>query len=503
MEMEVGKRGIGLKLGELFREIYDIDEDGLPRFKGFAGDGWRFMRGGFHAVRSPVDGASIARVSMANVEDARASLGFANRGVASMKEMPLAGRIELMERASKIVEEHREEFVLTLISEVGKPIKDAEGEVDATIERLRLCRTEAKELEGRFISGESERHTKGKFAVVTREPVGVVLVIAPFNYPLFIPANKIIPALLAGNAVVAKPSSNTPISLLLLARVLEKAGLPRGALSVLVGEGASLGDALVASDDVDMISFTGSSATGRRIASIASLKKLQLEMGGKTPAIVLDDADIDLAAEKCAAGALKFAGQRCDGISRILVQEDVADAFRGKLLRELEKWQPGDPFDRDTKIGPLVNDAAREKVERLVRNARSKGAEVVVEGICDGLYCGPTMLDKVPLETDIAWEETFGPVITLIRVKDLDEAISIANSSAYGLDAAVFTSSIDRAWKSAKALEDGEVTINDFPAHGLGIFPYGGVKGSGIGREGLGYTLREMTQEKTIVFNTA
>ncbi len=500
MVMKVGK-GVAPRLGDLFREIYESGEDGLPRFKGFVGGAWRFMQGEFHSLNSPVDGMPVAIISMANAIDAAEALRHARKGFASMREMPLAERIEAMERTARILEEHREEFVSILVLEVGKPVKDAEGEVNATIERLRLCRSEAKELEGDFISGEADKHTKGKFAVVLREPIGVVLVITPFNYPLFIPANKIIPALLAGNAVVAKPASDTPLSVLLFARVLQEVGLPPGALNVLVVDGASVGDALVTSGEVNMISFTGSSATGKRIASIAGMKKLQLEMGGKTPAIVLDDADLDLAAEKCVAGALKNAGQRCDGISRILVQGDIADAFREKLVEKLEKWRPGDPFDRDTNIGPLANERAREKVVRLVQDARAKGAEVVVEGICEGLYCGPAVLDKVPLDAAIAWEETFGPVITLMRVKDLDEAISIANSSIYGLDAAVFTRSLDKAWKAAKALEDGEVTINDFPAHGLWHFPYGGVKESGIGREGLGYTIREMTAEKTIVFN--
>ncbi len=500
MVMKVGK-GVAPRLGDLFREIYEPGEDGLPRFKGFVGGAWRFMQGDFHSLNSPVDGMPVARISMANANDAAEALRHARKGFASMREMLLAERIEVMERAARILEEHREEFIATLVLEVGKPVKDAEGEVNATIERLKFCRSEAKELEGDFISGDADKHTKGKFAVVLREPIGVVLVITPFNYPLFIPANKIIPALLAGNAVVAKPASDTPLSVLLFARVLEDAGLPPGALNVLVGNGASVGDALVTSGEVNMISFTGSSATGKRIASIAGMKKLQLEMGGKTPAIVLDDADLDLAAEKCVAGALKNAGQRCDGISRILVQTEVANAFRAKLLEKLEKWKPGDPFDRDTAIGPLANERAREKVARLVQDARAKGAEMVVEGICEGLYCGPAVLDKVPLDAAIAWEETFGPVITLMRVKDLDEAIGIANSSIYGLDAAVFTRSMDKAWKAAKDLEDGEVTINDFPAHGLGHFPYGGVKESGIGREGLGYTIREMTAEKTIVFN--
>lgn len=490
--VELEKRVV---LDQFFEEIFYFKEEGLPFFKSLVGGEWVELNGGELTVSSPLTGDAIAKVSKASQEDARMAAANAKKGFESIKETSIEERLGIMGRAAEFLAQRRDDFVGVLMAESGKSLKEAEGEVRNTIERLKLCASEINEMGGKFIQGVSSKPIYGKFAMVIREPLGVVLAVTPFNYPLFISANKVIPALLAGNAVVAKPSSGTPLSLLLFARIMEKAGLPRGALNVIVGEGSEVGDALVSSDDIDMISFTGSSKTGMRIVEMAGIKKLQLELGGKTPAIVLEDADLEMAAEKCVEGALKNSGQRCDAISRILVQESVAEAFLKKVVREVGWMSEGGG------IGPLVNEEAVEKVKRLVKDAVVKNAEVVIAGACEGLMCSPTVLDKVPLTADIAWEETFGPVLTIIRFKDFDEAIRIANSSSYGLDASVFTSSLDKAWKAAKELENGAVTINDYPSHGIGIFPYGGIKDSGMGREGLGYTLREMSREKTIVFN--
>jgi glyceraldehyde-3-phosphate dehydrogenase [NAD(P)+] len=271
-------------------------------------------------------------------------------------------------------------------------------------------------------------------------------------------------------------------------------------LNVITGPGGEIGDLLAEHDDISMISFTGSSAVGRHIAKLASPKPLHLELGGNAAAIVLADADLDLAVEKSVLGAFKNAGQRCDAISRVLVEESVYDAFLEQALEEARQWQVGDPRAEGVQVGPLVNPGAAEAVSRLVADAAGKGARVLLGGEAEDSYYQPTVLADVPLEAEIVWEETFGPVLTLVRVADLDTALDVANRSRYGLDSAVFTASLDQAWKAAHALECGMVHVNDAPAHGVGHFPFGGHKpDSGIGREGLGYSIDEVTRVKTVV----
>ncbi len=250
-----------------------------------------------------------------------------------------------------------------------------------------------------------------------------------------------------------------------------------------------------------MISFTGSTAVGKHIASIAGMKKLHLELGGKSPAVVLEDAELESAVKECAAGALKFSGQRCDALSRILVVESVADEFAKRMVNEVRGWKVGNPKEPDTKIGPLINEAGMQKVEGLVKDAVSKGAKLLMGGKRNGMFYEPTVLDRVTEKMDIAWQETFGPVVSIMRVKDMEDALRIANGSSYGLDASVFTQDVDKAVYLARNIESGSVTINGSPAHGVGNFPFGGDKDSGIGREGLNYSIDEMTKLHTIVFN--
>jgi acyl-CoA reductase-like NAD-dependent aldehyde dehydrogenase len=283
-------------------------------------------------------------------------------------------------------------------------------------------------------------------------------------------------------------------------RIAEMAGLPKGSLNVITGGGGEIGDLLSSHPKIDMISFTGSTSVGKHIALISGMKQLHLELGGKSPAIVLEDANLETAVKECAAGALKFSGQRCDALSRILVVDGLADRFVAAMLNEVKGWKVGNPKEPDTKIGPLINEAGMQKVEALVKDAVSKGAKLLTGGKRNGLFYEPTVLDHVTKDMRIAWEETFGPVVCIMRVKDMEESLKIANSSSFGLDASVFTQDIDRAVYLARNIESGTVTINGAPAHGVGNFPFGGDKDSGIGREGLNYSIDEMTKIHTIVF---
>ena len=388
----------------------------------------------------------------------------------------------------------------TLTLEAGKPISNAEGEVKATAERLKLTPDEYGKIRGEHIPGDWSEETVGTSADVLREPLGVVLAISPFNYPLYITATKVIPALLAGNSVVVKPSSKDPLSFLMFARLLEVAGIPARTLNVITSKG-SIGQFLAAHDKINMLTFTGSTEVGKALARVAGLKTLHMELGGKGSAIILKDADLDLAASETVKGSLSYSGQRCDAVSRVLVEREVGDRFVEKVLKEVGTYKVGDPRDTSVKLGPLIEHGAVERVHALVTDATSKGAKLLAGGKFDGNFYQPTVLDYVPLEAKILWDETFGPVIPIARVRDVDEAIELANKSRYGLDSCVFTNDINLARKVAKRLEDGEVTINAAPRHGVGYYPFGGNKDSGMGREGIGYSIEEMTRLKTVVYN--
>jgi acyl-CoA reductase-like NAD-dependent aldehyde dehydrogenase len=286
------------------------------------------------------------------------------------------------------------------------------------------------------------------------------------------------------------------------AEIFRKCGVPSGTLQVITGSGEITGDSLTESDKINMISFTGSTNVGKHISSVAGLKKIHLELGGKGTAIILEDADLELAAKECVKGSLELAGQRCDAVSRILVLDSIADKFYEKLKEHLKDYKFGNPLNgKDINMGPVINKKAAERIDSMVKDAVKKGAKLVSGGKFKDSYYEPTLLEDVPLTAEIANEETFGPVITAIRVKDEDEAIKVANESKYGLDSAVFTNDFYKGWRIMKALQVGNVTLNGAPSHGTAYFPFGGVKDSGAGKEGVGYSIEEMTNIKTIIFN--
>jgi acyl-CoA reductase-like NAD-dependent aldehyde dehydrogenase len=482
--------------------IRDGGRDGaVPTLQLLIGGAWCDAAGGeTFDVRSPIDGTVIARAQRAGQEDVLAAIAAAKEARAGFRARPAAERLELCEQAADIMADHLDTFIDVIVADLGKTPSQAKSEASATKERLGLAREEVRKIFGEYLPGDWIPDTKGKSGIVLREPVGTVAAIGPFNYPLFLAASKIIPALAAGNTVVAKAPSDDPLPLVLFARVLDEAGLPEGVLNVITGPGGEIGDILAEHDDVSMISFTGSSAVGKRIARLGSPKPMHLELGGNAAAVVLADADLDLAVEKTLMGAFKNAGQRCDAISRVLVEDAVYDAFTKRAVTEAESWTVGDPRADGVQVGPLVNTKAADAVHRLVSDAVERGADVLLGGEVDGTYHQPTVLGEVSPEAEIVWEETFGPVLTLVRVPNLDAAIDLANRSRYGLDSAVFTSNLDNAWKAAHALECGMVHINDAPAHGVGHFPFGGFKpDSGLGREGLGYSIDECTRIKTVV----
>jgi glyceraldehyde-3-phosphate dehydrogenase [NAD(P)+] len=487
-------------LSGFFDEILER-YDGEARFRMFVEGRWvESFDKTYFELHTPIDGSLLGYIPKAGVEDVEKAVGVARREQRKIRDLAAIERIEVFRQAAQVLEERMGDFVTALVHEAGKPRRDAEGEVSATALRLKLTMEEVKKISGEYIPGDWSDDTRGKIAVVIREPVGVVAAISSFNYPLFIQAAKVIPALLAGNSVVLKPASSTPLSALMFARILQESGIPNGCLNVITGPG-SIGMKLVEHPHVSLVSFTGSTMAGKEISRAAEVKRLHLELGGKAVAIVLSDADIGLAARKCVEGAFRNAGQRCDAVSLALVEEGVADLFVEKVLEEAGKWTVGDPRGDDVKMGPLINSSQVERVHRLVVDAVEKGAKLLTGGRFEGNYYQPTVLDYVPREAEIMWEEIFGPVLPIARVRDVGEALEIASSQRYGLDSCVFTNNFYRMWSVAKRLQVGSVTVNDMPRHGVGYFPFGGVKESGIGREGIGYSIDEMTVLKTIVFN--
>jgi len=476
----------------------------VPAFNLLVDGDWRGAESGdAFDVRSPIDGTLIATAAKAGKEDVLAAIDAARRARATFRKLPAAARLEICADAAQIIGQHLDAYADVITADLGKTPEQARTEVKATKERLGLAREEVRKIFGEYLPGDWIGDTQGKEGIVLREPVGTVAAIGPFNYPLFLAASKIIPALAAGNTVVAKAPSDDPLALVLFARILEEAGLPDGVLNMITGAGGEIGGLLAEHEDISMISFTGSSGVGRRIAQAASPKPLHLELGGNAAAIICGDADLELAVSKTLMGAFKNAGQRCDAVSRVLVEESVYDDYVARAADEAAQWTVGDPRVEGVKVGPLVNREAAQAVHRLVADAVDKGAKVLLGGEVEDAYHQPTVLVDVPLDAEIIWEETFGPVLAVARVADLDAALEVANGSRYGLDSAVFTRSLEQAWKAAHALECGMVHVNDAPAHGVGHFPFGGHKpDSGIGREGLGYSIDECTRVKTVVLPT-
>jgi glyceraldehyde-3-phosphate dehydrogenase [NAD(P)+] len=492
-----------LQLSKLFANCYSV-EKGVPEFKLLIGGEWvPSPSGKTVAVDSPADGSVLARVQAATAKDVGRAVDSAWGARKSSRDIPAIERIEILNRARHIMEAHQEDFVHTMVLEAGKPVSSAAAEVRSSLNRIKMTMEEARSIFGQYIPGDWSEDTMAKFALVIHEPLGVIACVTPFNYPLFSVVAKVIPAIVAGNTAVVKPASDDPLVALLFCRVLQEAGVPAGVVNAVTGSGREAGEALVTRENVVMITLTGSTAVGRRIASLAGMKKLHLELGGKGAAVVAADADISLAAKKVLEGSLKYSGQRCDAVSRVFVEEPVADAFLKTLLGELGHWKLGDPRDPSNNMGPLINEESAERVQALVDDAVDRGARLVRGGKHRGSYFEPTVLDSVPLKARIASEETFGPVVTIMRVKSVSDAIERVNASRYGLDSCVFTNNFYTAWRVTKALEEGTVTVNDAPAHGVGYFPFGGNKDSGVGREGVGYSIDEMTRIKTIQFNLA
>jgi acyl-CoA reductase-like NAD-dependent aldehyde dehydrogenase len=455
--------------------------------------------GEWSEVSSPYDGTAVGRVAQGDAPLVDRAVRAAHEAFEA-GDFPQHERAAVLDRAAGLVGERVEELALTIAAEAGKPLKTARVEASRCADTLTFSAVEARKLSGGTVPMEASPAGAGKLGVMLRVPYGVVGAISPFNFPLNLVAHKLGPAIAAGNAIVLKPAGQTPISALKLAAVLVEAGLPDGWLSVVPGPGSEVGNAIVEHELTRALTFTGSSTVGWGIRSRVPHKKVNLELGSNAPLIVHADGDWETAADKAKLHAFSHAGQSCISIQRILVHEEVADGFAERLVANVEALRVGDPLDPETDVGPLISAADRDRVKGWVDEAVAAGAELLAGGelVDEGRCLAPTLLAAPPRDAKVWREEVFGPVATIDRYRDFDQALRMANDSRYGLQAGVFTRDVGRGLQAAEALEFGGVLVNEVPTFRADQMPYGGVKDSGNTREGPAYAVLELTEERFV-----
>lgn len=453
-------------------------------------------------VRDPQDNSLVGEVPRATMADLEDAVEQAVEGGALSRTLPTHQRIEVLKRTAEHILGRHEEFAMTIAREGIKTIREARREVARCIETLHLSAEEARRMNGETIAFDQRPGSELRFGGWIREPIGVIAAITPFNDPLNLVAHKVGPAIASGNAIIVKPHSATPLSAILLAQAFVASGLPPRILQVLTGRGAEIGLALVSHPAVDMVTFTGGPTVGQQIARAASGKKLVLELGANSPVIVLADADLDLAAREIASGTFSAAGQNCLHVQRILVHRAIADELEQRLVAAASQVRLGDKKDESTDMGPLINEESASRVQAIIEEAVDMGGELLTGGGRRGVQFEPTFVRNMPLRSQLATKELFGPAAGTVRVASLSEAIGIANSVPLGLHASIFTETLNNAIAAVRGLRGGAVMVNVSPDYRLDSMPFGGVKESGVGREGVAFAIREMTTTKVFCFNS-
>jgi succinyl-CoA reductase len=491
--------------------------DGIPpsgRGALLIGGEWRPPASGrYAAVLDPSTGRPVGEAPIATADEARAAVDAAAGAEDRWAHVPGHERARILRATADRIDRDRETLARLIASEVGKPILDARVEVDRAAGVFRLAAEEIRQLGGESYPADAFERPAGnesRFLFTVRDPVGVVVAIGPFNFPLNLLCHKIAPALAAGNPVVAKPTSAAPFTALRLAEHLTAAGVAPGALNVVVGPGGSVGNALVEHPRTRLVTFTGSTEVGKGIAERAGrhAKRVLLEMGGLDPFVVLDDAPLDLAVAAAARGVFAYSGQVCTASKRFLVAEPIAEKFARHLAERARALRVGPALEESTEVGPLIDGAAVERMEALVGDATAHRAKLLAggqrpSGRSEGNFFEPTVLDEVPETARVLHEEPFGPIAPVVRFREIEEAVRIANGTPYGLQAAVYTRDLARGFRLAKEIRAGGVHLNDPTNLRWDALPFGGVKESGLGREGLRSAMQEMTEVKLVSVNFA
>ncbi len=446
-------------------------------------------------IRSPFDGSVSGTVTLATRADTEAAIAAA----LGFRDTPTRyQRSEILEKTRVALESRREEFARTITSEAGLALREARYEVGRTIDVLRFAALETLRDDGQIFSCDISAQGKARKIFTTREPLRCAVAITPFNHPLNQVAHKVGPAIASGTPIILKPSEKTPLVALKFAELLYGAGLPPAMLSVLLGPTAEVAELLVKHPEVELVAFTGSVPVGKRIAATAGYKKLVLELGGNDPLIVLDDANLDLAVTLAAEGSYRNSGQRCTAVKRILVQEGIAAEFTRRLVERTREYVCGDPMNEATKVGTVIDEPSAVYLETVVREAVAAGAKVLVGGERTGALLAPTVIADVPRDCRMVVCESFGPLAPILTVRDLEDALTLANSTAYGLSSGVVTNNLESALKAIRTLRCGTVNINEVPGFRVENSPFGGIKDSGLGiKEGVIEAMKAYSYVKT------
>ncbi|MFA9556232.1 aldehyde dehydrogenase family protein [Evansella sp. AB-rgal1] len=465
----------------------------------FIGGEWQ-EGNNYQDLTSPFSEKVIAHIPMASLEEVDRAVEAAVSAKYVMKKLPAYKRAEILENVVKLLEENREKCARIIAEEAAKPIQTARAEVARTIMTYKFASEEARRLPNEMVNMDAAPGGEDRIAYVLREPGGVVGAITPFNFPMNLVAHKLGPAIASGNPVILKPASQTPLSAYFIADLFDKAGLPKGALNVITGKGNIVGEALITDPRVNIITFTGSPEVGISIKNKAGLKKVTLELGSNSAVIIDHDVNIDELIDRIVMGAFGYQGQVCISLQRIYVHETLKEELISKLKEKSKALQLGDPLDEATNISALITPSDCERVLSWIEEAVSLGAKVATGGERIGNIIQPTIMIDPPSNTSVSCKEVFGPVVTVNGFTDWSDAIAEVNNSEFGLQAGVFTSNLSKAFQASDDLEVGGVMINDIPTFRVDHMPYGGVKKSGFGREGIKYAIEEMTEMKLVSF---
>lgn len=449
-------------------------------------------------ISLPYDGTPVAEVYDADPATVDRAVNAAQAGAEAMARLTQYERAEILDRMRALLERDLAEFARLICLESGKPIREAQGEAARSRQTLIASADAARSLHGEVVPVEAAPNGKGRWAMTVREPLGVIGAITPFNFPLNLALHKIGPALAAGNSVVHKPSENTPLSALRMARLIREAGAPAGAYNVVTGPGEETGQQIVNDPRIAMVTFTGSVEVGRQIRAAAGLRRVTLEMGSNSSVILEADCDMETLIPRCVAGGFAHSGQVCISVQNIYVHESIAKDFTERFVAATRALKIGHPLEEHTDISSLINEKEAERVENWIERARARGARLVTGGARRRATIEPAIMVDAPADVEVCCKEAFGPLVVLHRYNRLDEAIQAVNASEYGLQAGICTRDIGKAFETARKLRVGGVIVNDVPAFRVDHMPYGGVKKSGIGREGPRYAVEEMTELKLI-----
>jgi acyl-CoA reductase-like NAD-dependent aldehyde dehydrogenase len=449
-------------------------------------------------VRLPYDGTPVGEVPRAGADLVEKAVAAAHEGFHAMRAMANYERADILQRAADLVRRDVDEYTQIVCAETGKPIREAKVEAERAVQTLIAAAHEARQLRGEVVPMEFSASGKGRMAMTVREPLGVIACITPFNVPLNLALHKVAPALAGGNSVIHKPATKTPLSALRLAQTMEEAGVPKCAYNVITGSGAKIGMALAEHPDIAMLTFTGSPEVGRTIKARAGFKKVTLELGNNSAVIIEAGSDLKTAVSRTVQGSFAHSGQVCISVQRVFVQRAIADEFVERMKAATEALKIGHPYEQSTDISSLIDEEEAVRIEEWIEEAVAGGAKVVTGGKRTRATVSPAILTDVPAACSISCQEAFGPVVAIYPYDDLESAIEQTNATPYGLQAGIFTADIERAFQAARKLDVGGVMINDIPMYRADNMPYGGVKGSGTGREGPRYAIEEMTEMKLI-----